>query len=54
MNMIHSFQQVTWRDMMWRDVKNHKKRPEWRIMDTMGPQNNNYPQEWEDNIVIEK
>ena len=40
---------------VWRDVKNHdNKRPEWMILDAMGPQNNNHPQEWEDNIVIEK
>ena len=59
MNMILSFQQVTcvmwWCDVMWRDVMNHKKkRPEWTILDAMGRQNNNHPQEWEDNIVIEK
>ena len=49
---------VMWYDMTWRtwrDVKNHnKKRPEWTILDAMSPQNNNHPQEWEDNIVIEK
>ena len=59
MNVIISFQQVTC--AMWCDVcdvtcvKNHdNKRPEWTILDAMGPQNNNHPQEWEDNIVIEK
>ena len=42
-------------DMIWRDVKNqNKKRPEWTILDAMSQQNNNHPQEWEDNIVIEK
>ena len=51
---------VMWCDVMWYDVydvtcvKNHKKRPEWTILDAMSPQNNNHPQEWEDNIVIEK
>ena len=52
---------VTWRDVMWydvrtwREVKNHNnKRPEWTILDAMSPQNSNHPQEWEDNIVIEK
>ena len=46
---------VMWYDMTWRDVKNHnKKRPEWAILDAMSPQNNNHPQEWQDNIVIEK
>ena len=49
---------VMWYDVIWRDgrdVKNHnKKRPEWTILDAMSPQNNNQPQEWEDNIVIEK
>ena len=49
---------VMWCDVIWRDgrdVKNHnKKRPEWTILDSMSPQNNNHPQEWEDNIVIEK
>ena len=58
MNMILSFQQVMWCDMMWWDVtwcENHnKKRPEWTILDAMGLQNNNHPQEWEDSIVIEK
>ena len=67
MNMILSFRQVTcvtwrvwrvwrvWRDVTWCDVKNHnKKRPEWTILDAMGTRNNNHPQEWEDNIVIEK
>ena len=45
-----------WRDMTWCDVvKNHKKkRPEWTSLDAIDPQNNNHPQEWEDNIVIEK
>ena len=46
-------------DVMWYDVTdvtwNHnKKRPEWTILDAMNPQNNNHPQEWENNIVIEK
>ena len=60
MNMILLFQQVTWCDVtcvtwMWCYVKNHnKKRPEWTILAAMGPQNNNHPHEWEDNIVIEK
>ena len=46
---------VMWGDVMWYDVKNHgKKRPEWTILDAMGLQNSNHPQEWEDNIVIEK
>ena len=61
MNVILSFQQVMWCVVMWRarrvwrDVKNHdNKRPEWTILDAMGPQNNNHPQKWEDNIVIEK
>ena len=49
---------VMWCDMTrrtWRQVKNHnKKRPERTILDAMSPQNNNHPQEWEDNIVIEK
>ena len=44
---------VMWCDMTWRDNHN-KKRPEWTILDAMSPQNNNHPQEWEDNIVIEK
>ena len=61
MNMTLSFQQVTcayvtclmWCDVC--DVKNHnKKRPEWTILDAMGTRNNKHPQEWEDNIVIEK
>ena len=38
---------------MWCDVMNHKKRPEWTILDAMGQKNTNHPQEWEDNIVIE-
>ena len=42
---------MTWRT--WRENYN-KKRPEWTILDAMSPQNNNQPQEWEDNIVIEK
>ena len=55
MNMILSFQQVTWRDVMRCDVTNHKKkRPEWTTLDAMGRQNNKHPQEWEDNIEIEK
>ena len=58
MNMILSLQQVTcvmWCDVTWCDVcENHnKKRPEWTILDAMGLQNNNHPQEWEDSIVIE-
>ena len=55
MNMIPSFQQVTWRDVTWCEVmwrENHKKkRPEWTTLDAMGLQNNNHPQEWEDNIA---
>ena len=49
-----------WCDVIWCDVKNHnkknhkKKRPEWTILDAMGPRNNIHSQEWEDNIVIEK
>ena len=40
-------------DVRW--CENHnKKRPEWTILDAMGLQNNNHPQEWEDSIVIEK
>ena len=58
MNMILSFQQVMWCDMMWWDVtwceNQNKERPEWTILDAMGLQNNNHPQEWEDSIVIEK
>ena len=59
MNMILSFQQVMWCDVMWRAwrvwrEKPQQKRPEWTILNAIGPQNNNHPQEWEDNIVIEK
>ena len=50
MNVILSFQQVMWSDVMWKTTR----RPEWTILDAMSPQNNNHPQEWEDNIVIEK
>ena len=49
---------VMWCDAIWRDGRdvknNNKKRPEWTILDAMSLQNNNHPQEWEDNIVIEK
>ena len=44
---------VMWCDVIWRENHN-KKRPEWTILDAMSPENNNHPQEWEDNIVIEK
>ena len=59
MNIMLSFQQVTWRDVMWYDMTcmkttTRKDRPEWTILDAMGQKNNNHPQEWEDNIVIEK
>ena len=45
---------LMWCDMMWYDMTWDKKRLEWAILDAMSPQNINYPQEWEDHIVIEK
>ena len=50
MKMILLFQQ------MWCDVMKPQegiRRPKWTVLDDMDPQNNNSPQEWEDNIVIE-